>query len=118
MEELGLKLIEFLIYLCRAVWTRLWNVGTGTWDQVDGIVTDEPALIRGLATTVEVPYSYRIKGELYTGLHEEPVFLADSEYKDHFTKGRHFVVRVKPDFPEVSTVRQQDQTNNLDSIAK
>ena len=86
MEELGLKLIEFAIYLCRIAWKRLTIFGTGTWDQVDAIVTDEPSLVGNLVTTVEVPYSYRIKGEPYTGLHEEPVLLNDSATKNDSRK--------------------------------
>jgi hypothetical protein len=60
---------------------------------------------------VEVVYSYRLNGELYPGIHEEPFLLADSlaEYLERFGAGRSLVVRVKANAPEVSVVREGDQ---------
>lgn len=116
MEELAFKVIEFVIYACRAALKRARSLGTGNWAQAEAVVTDDPALLKGIATTVEIPYSYRFKGELYTGLHEEPVFLSESDYKDRFTKGRHFIVRVKPTAPEVSLAREKDQAANIEHV--
>jgi hypothetical protein len=64
-------------------------------------------------TSVEIVYSYRFQGELYTGLHEELCFLTDSEYLEQFAKGRAFMVRIKPDEPEVSVVLDDDQADGI-----
>jgi hypothetical protein len=60
---------------------------------------------------VEIAYSFRFKGELYTGLHEEPFLLGDSvaDYVERFAEGRSAVVRVKPGNPEVSVLCEDDQ---------
>ena len=36
-----------------------------------------------------------------------------TEYIDRFSKGRKFVVRVKPNEPEISIVREDDQAIDL-----
>ena len=95
----------------------LWFKGTGAnkWPCVEGTVTAQPTAPHSFGRTVELVYSYRFKGELYTGFHQEPFFLADSvtEYLDRFSNGRKFVVRVKPKQPEVSIVRDEDQVIDL-----
>lgn len=116
MEQIFLKLIQLAIYLCRAAWKSVKNLGTERWAKAEGVVTDDPAFLEGLSTTVEIPYSYRFNGELYTGLHAEPVFLSESDYKDRFTKGRHFIIRVKPSAPEVSLVREKDQADVIEDV--
>jgi hypothetical protein len=65
-------------------------------------------------TKVEIVYSYRYQGELYTGMHTEPCFGSDSEnMQNRFPHGRTFIVRVKPDEPEVSVLRDDDQADGL-----
>jgi hypothetical protein len=74
-------------------------------------VTADPERVRGFwGSVVEIAYSYRVQSELYTGLHGEPVIAASRiEYIKRFPKGRHIVVRVNPDDPELSVVREGDQ---------
>jgi len=77
-------------------------------------VTADPTVSSGYGgRSVEIVYSYRVDGELYTGLHDEPCLLSESEYMERFTKGSTFVVRVKPDAPEVSVVRDEDQADGV-----
>ncbi|HET9305752.1 MAG TPA: hypothetical protein VFO46_06980 [Candidatus Sulfotelmatobacter sp.] len=91
------------------------SAGASKWSCAEGTVTAQPTISRLPGLTVEVVYSYRFKGELYTGFHEEPFFLADSvtEYIDRFSSERKFVVRVKPNEPEISLVREEDQAIDL-----
>jgi hypothetical protein len=92
------------------------------WPRAEAVVTADPASTYAALAgfTVEVPYSYRFQGELYTGLHEEPSFgSAGSEFRERFAKGRRFLVRVNPAEPEVSIMRDKDQANDLmDALAK
>jgi len=92
-----------------------WRAGgSGKWPTVEAIVTADPIKSSGYGgTSVEIVYSYRFKGELYTGLHEEPCFLSESDYMERFCEGRTFVVRVKPDEPEISVVRGDDQADGI-----
>jgi hypothetical protein len=68
---------------------------------------------------VEIVYAFRVNGELYTGLHEEPFLLTKSltEYVERFREGTLIVVRVKPNNPEVSVVCDKDQEIAMPKIA-
>ena len=62
----------------------------------------------------EIAYSYRFNDNLYTGLHRERAFSWwDAELLRRFPKGRTFVVRLKPGKPEVSIMRDDDQTDGV-----
>jgi hypothetical protein len=107
-------LIRLVVFLLRSGWAWGGRVKARTWRIAEAVVTDDPGrLVSFPASSVEFPYSYRIDGELYTGLHEKPCFLSDAEYMGRFAKGRTMVIRVKPDAPEVSVVREQDQTHSV-----
>ena len=108
-------LVRILFYLLRSIWTWLASSSAGKWATADATVTEDPVRVAGFpGSTVEVVYSYRVGGELYTGLHEEPEFMGSgSEYMKRFPKGRSFVVRVKPGQPEVSVVRDSDQAEKV-----
>jgi hypothetical protein len=111
---LGLGLVRLVVYLCRSTWTGLKALGSGRWPRAEATVTSDPTLIEGFGgAKVEITYSYRFEDELYTGLHEEPCFLSESEYMERFMKGRNFIVRVKPREPEVSLVRDADQADGI-----
>jgi len=90
-----------------------WRAGkSANWPLVEAIVTAAPIKSRGYGgTSIEIPYSYRSHGELYTGLHEEPSTLWNSRYMERFPRGRIFKVRVKPDEPEISVMRDEDQAD-------
>jgi len=85
----------YILYLFKVAVHWLKFYGNRNWPAVNGSVT-AAALISG--HTVEVPYEYRVDGELYTGLHEEPFLLADSmaSYATKFRTGDNLVVRTKP----------------------
>jgi hypothetical protein len=101
-------------YMVRAISNAWRSGGSAKWAVVEAIVTADPIKSSGYGgTSVEIVYSYRFQGELYTGLHEEPCFLSDSEYMERFAKGRTFTVRIKPDEPEVSVVLDDDQADGI-----
>jgi hypothetical protein len=112
MDALFEYLLKAIAYALRSVmsWPRLW--GCRKWPLANATVTAPPASSSGLGCpAVEIAYSFRFKGELYTGLHEEPFLLGDSvaDYVERFAEGRSAVVRVKPGNPEVSVLCEDDQ---------
>ena len=115
MEGVILGLIRLVAFVFRSAWTWLSTSGSSDWPLAEAVITDEPVLVDGLGgSKVEIVYSYRVDGELYTGLHEEPGFAGSaSEYMERLTKGRGFIVRVKPGEPEISVVRDDDQGDGI-----
>jgi Protein of unknown function (DUF3592) len=112
MDALFEYLLKALVYASRVIirWPKV--IGSGQWLLANAAVTAPPTRLSGIGCPrVEIVYSYRVKGELYTGLHEEPFMSTDSvtEYIERFAEGRSVVVRVKPASPEVSVVREDDQ---------
>ncbi len=106
-----------MVFLFRSLWRSLSQLPAGKWRLVEAVVTEDPGRLDGFAfCSVEFPYSYRVDGELYTGLHDEPCFLSEADYMERFAKGRKFLVRVKPDQPELSVVREKDQADTLDKV--
>lgn len=109
-------LTRLAICLFRFSWAWLNGIRSKKWPTAEAIVTADPATTHATMAgfTVEVPYTYRFQGELYTGLHEEPSFGGvSSEFKERFTKGGRFVVRVNPAKPEVSIMRDRDQADDI-----
>lgn len=91
-------------------WLRACH--TGQWPLASATVTAPPATSSGLiCPNAEIVYSYRVDGELYTGIHEEPFLMSDSStaYVERFGEGRNLMVRVRPGNPEVSIVCEADQ---------
>jgi hypothetical protein len=112
MDALFEYLLKAVAYAFSALvhWVRV--CGTGQWPFINATVTAPPTRSSGLGCPrVEIVYSYRFKGELYTGIHEEPFLSTDSlaDYVERFGEGRSIVVRVKPGNPEVSVVCEHDQ---------
>jgi hypothetical protein len=105
-------ILRFIIYSFRSVVHSMKAAGTGKWSFAEATVTAQPTVLRGFGRpVVEVVYSYRSEGEVYTGLHEEPFLRQESlaNYVVRFSEGRKFVVRFKPEQPETSVIRRQDQ---------
>jgi hypothetical protein len=116
MDVLFDQILRLIVYSFRSVVQWIKKSGTGRWACSEAIVTAEPSVLQGSwGAMVEVVYSYRVEGELYTGLHEEPFLSADSlkNYTARFSNGRTFVVRFKPGKPDHSVIRQQDQVMEL-----
>jgi len=111
-------LFRLLIYFFRA--TRAWlnALRSEKWPTAEATVTADPYPTEFgtlIGFTVDVPYTYRFEGELYTGLHEEPSFGGvGAEFMRRFVEGRRFVVRVNPAEPEVSIMRDRDQTDDIE----
>ena len=108
----GVALDIYVGYLFRIIDNWYKSRGSSRWSTAEAVVTASPTESQGYGgPTVEIVYSYRFKGELYTGIHEEPFLRGDSiaEYVNRFPEGRRFVIRVNATDPQVSTVRDEDQ---------
>lgn len=105
-------LIKAIFYAFKRALLWLGACRSSPWPLASGTVTATPTSSEELGCpTVEIVYSYRVKGELYTGLHEEPFVSTDAltDYVERLGRGKSIVVRVKPDNPEVSVVCERDQ---------
>jgi Protein of unknown function (DUF3592) len=112
MDALFEFILKSIVWTFKAFVCELKASGTSRWSLANATVTAPPISSSGIVCpTVEIVYSYRVQGELYTGFHEESFLLSDTavDYVDRFGEGRNLVVRVKPDNPEVSVVRERDQ---------
>lgn len=106
----GLVLDILVGYFFRAI-SNWWKaLGSSKWPSAPATVTANPVESRGYGgTKIEVVYSYRLRGELYTGMHTEPCFGSGLDFIQRFPKGRTFVVRVKPNSPDLSVILDDDQ---------
>ena len=110
------KLLEYLLkailYLFRTAILSVKALGIHDWVCVEATVTDQPTRTSWLCPGVEFAYSYRVEGELYTGVHKQPFFSDESsaEFAERFSGGRKLLVRVNPKSPEASMMRNKDQT--------
>ena len=106
-------LTYFVIYLFRISRAWLDAIRSQKWPMAEAIVTADPAEFRAFPRyTIEIPYTYRFQGELYTGLHEEPSLDGvGSAFMRRFAMGSHFLVRVNPAEPEISIMRERDQAD-------
>lgn len=105
-------LTRLVIYFLRALWAWFNAIRSGKWPMAQAVITADPATRYSTLTgfTVEIPYTCRFEGELYTGLHEVPsVGSLGSAFTERFAKDHRFLVRVNPAEPEVSIVRDRDQ---------
>jgi hypothetical protein len=102
----------YIVYAFKILTRWVKFRGHERWSPTEATVTATPITTSAGwgFSTVEIPYEYRVNGELYTGLHEEPFLLSDSlmQYATRFREGGKFMIRVKPGRPEVSTVREED----------
>jgi hypothetical protein len=69
-----------------------------------------PALSYG-GPVAEVSYTYTHKGEYYSGTHQQPFMLRNSaqDYASRFPAGTDLIVRVNPEWPEMSFVSNDDK---------
>jgi len=98
-------LIRILIRTVKARGSDHWAVEKGT---VTGSRSD-PAPYGG--PFAEVTYTYTHEGEYFSGMHREPCILRSSseEYAARFREGSDIILRIKPEEPDLSIVRQRDQ---------
>jgi hypothetical protein len=107
-------LIRLAIYVFRLFCGWVRAIGSEKWPTAEAIVTADAETTYAVSTgrTVDVPYTYRFEGELYTGLYEEPGGVG-SAFMKRLAKGRRFLVRVNPAKPEVSIMRDGDQVDDI-----
>jgi hypothetical protein len=99
--------------------------GSGTWPVAKATVTMSAcpkAMFR--CDLAEVYYTYRVDGELYTGINEKP-FISPSSGEDYVSRlapGTEFDVRVKPDDPSVSLcakgIRRSDRVVDAEWVER
>jgi hypothetical protein len=106
----------FVEYLFRVIACMIKRRGSGAWPVAQATITSStcPKAMYG-CDVAEVYYTYRVDGELYTGVNEKPFIYHHSgqNYVSNFAPGREFTVRVKPGYPLVSIVREVDQNNSF-----
>lgn len=110
-----LGLFRLVMYFLRTVRDSVNAIRSEKWPTAEATVTADPATFAALAdSAVEVSYTYRFQGEPYTGLHQEPSFGGVGlKFLRRFRKGRRFLVRVNPIKPEISVMRDRDQTDDI-----
>jgi hypothetical protein len=105
----------FVEYMFRLITHMFRRRGSGSWPVAQATVTSStcPKAMYG-CDVAEVCYTYRVDGELYTGVNEKPFTSHDSgeSYVSNFAPGTEFTVRVKPGRPLISIVREVDQNNS------
>jgi hypothetical protein len=102
----------FVEYLFRVTIRMLKRRGSTAWPAAKATVTSSACPKAGYGCDVaEVYYTYRIDGELYTGINEKPFVIRNSgeNYVSRFAPGTEFTVRVKAKDAAVSLVRDGDQ---------
>ena len=108
----GLVIDIFIEYFYRAVTRMIKRLGSSAWPVAKATVTSSSCPRVGYGYDVaEVYYTYRVDGELYTGINEKPFIIHNSgeNYVSHFAPGTEFTVRVKARDSAVSLVRDGDQ---------
>jgi hypothetical protein len=105
-------LIGYSIYLFRSVIRMVEACGSTTWPVVNATVTGSSCDATYLGALAEVTYVYDFQGEPFSGMHRQPCISHGSaeEYVARFPTGGDVILRVKPEEPEVSIVRDRDQT--------
>ena len=92
-----------------------------SWPSEQGTVIGStcPVLTYG-GPVCKVTYTYTYQGEYYSGTHREPFLLRDSAgaYARRVESGGEIVIRVNPERPGLSLVRNNDQrkTHRLETI--
>src|SRR5690242_19340199 len=88
--------VEYLFRLLAGMFKRL---GSGGWSLVKATVTHSSCPKASYGCDVaEICYTYRVAGELYTGIHQKGfIFHSTGEYyAAQFVRGKEILVRVKP----------------------
>jgi hypothetical protein len=107
----GLLLDVWIEFLVRVIVRFFKARGAASWPIVEAKVTSAK-LRRGYTScdVADTAYNYRSDGKLYTGTDANP-FLTTGSAKDYLEQhpvGSKLLVRVKPESPDFSIVRQDD----------
>jgi hypothetical protein len=104
----GLVIDIFIEYFYRAITRMIRRRGSGAWLVSKATVTSSSCPRAGYGCNVaEVFYTYRVDGELYTGVNEKPFIVHNSgeNYVSRFAPGTEFTVRVSAKDAAISPVR-------------
>jgi hypothetical protein len=109
----GWYLDILIVYLIRYIVRIVKLHRSDGWPLKNAVVSSSrcpPASSGG--PVAEIGYTYEHAGSYYAGLHREPFILRSSaeDYAARFITGNHIVIRVDPKRPEISILRQDDQT--------
>jgi hypothetical protein len=113
----GLVLDIYAIYLIRVLIRAVRRLGSQNWPlitaTVDGVCGDVDLHYK----SVELLYVYELSGATFSGRSAKPFLWSESAkaYVTRFPEGSSLMVRVKPGFPEISVVRDSDQTISSES---
>jgi hypothetical protein len=108
----GWFLDAYIAYIFKVLVRLLKPRGSSGWTTVNGTVSSSSWSAGGFGcSSAEVAYTYRFRGELYSGLDEVPFVSPSSaeKYAGRFQPGMTVAVRVKSVAPEISVIRQADQ---------
>lgn len=104
----GWFISSFVEYLLRGMARAIKTLRSRQWPVTKAAVKSSSAHNGYAANVAEVDYTYSVNGAVYSGTHKRPfIFKSNAEiYVKHFIKGTGLNVRVKPDDPSVSFVRE------------
>ena len=85
--------------------------GSDRWPIEEATVLSSSATNDFGGPVAEVIYSFRHEGKLMSGTHHKPFLSYESakEYAVKFSKDMRFTLRVNPEVPITSVVREEDQ---------
>ena len=111
----GLVLDIYVEYLFRVIFRFFKARGSTSWPVVTAKTTITNCRAGGFGCAVaNIAYKYRVDGELYTGADSSPFVYTSSAkaYLEDHPPGTELVVRVRPNRPSYSVVRQNDLYRN------
>ncbi|MGA9353608.1 MAG: DUF3592 domain-containing protein [Terriglobales bacterium] len=100
-------------YIVRITMRTLKARGSGRWPLQKAKVTGSNCEYSASGGQVaEVTYAWNRDGEYFSGMYKEPSLLLSSavEYAARFPAGGDVIIRVKPSHPEMSIIRDSDQS--------
>jgi hypothetical protein len=100
--------IYIVEYLLRVIAHAIKTLRSRQWPVARAAIKSSSIENQYVANVAEIHYTYSINGAVYSGAHKKPfIFKSNAElYVEHFSPGTELNVRVKPDDPRVSFVRE------------
>jgi hypothetical protein len=108
----GLVLDYYVIFLFKLITRVIQTWGCSQWPMAAAAVEiAEPDYGGTSYPTAQVIYSYVVDGTTFEGKSRKPFirYKSAGEYTGHFPQRSRITIRVKPDYPSISTVLSQDQ---------
>lgn len=103
----------FVVYLFKAVLRLVRTWRSERWPLERATVRRSVVVGHGGfgCTCTEVQYTYKIDDALHSGTDEKPFLISTfaEDFTSKFRPGRNIAIRVKPQDPEVSVLRFEDQ---------